>query len=78
MDAIKNGIKNGRNGKGSIYVFAAGNGRREDNCNADGYTNRCADAARCVLCACHLAPHSEFLGESLLSSLYSHRVPIRI
>lgn len=40
MDAIKHGIANGRHGKGSIYVFAAGNGRREDNCNADGYTNR--------------------------------------
>jgi kexin len=40
MEAIKNGIKNGRKGKGSIYVFAGGNGRREDNCNSDGYTNR--------------------------------------
>ena len=39
--AFVNGIKNGRNGLGSIFVFAAGNGARsEDNCNFDGYTNR--------------------------------------
>ena len=39
--AFVNGMKNGRNGLGSIYVFAAGNGARsEDNCNFDGYTNR--------------------------------------
>lgn len=26
----------GRNGKGVIYVFAAGNGGKDDNCNAEG------------------------------------------
>lgn len=26
----------GRNGKGVVYVFAAGNGGKDDNCNADG------------------------------------------
>lgn len=29
----------GRGGKGSIYVWAAGNGGLRDNCNADGYVN---------------------------------------
>ncbi|CAO3607531.1 unnamed protein product [Cunninghamella echinulata] len=39
-DAFKNGIENGRHGKGSIYVFATGNGGDAgDNCNFDGYTN---------------------------------------
>lgn len=38
--AMQNGIQNGRNGLGSIFVFAAGNGAAsEDNCNFDGYTN---------------------------------------
>lgn len=38
--AFKNGITYGRNGKGSIYVWASGNGgRSEDSCNCDGYTN---------------------------------------
>ncbi|KAJ3127864.1 pheromone processing endoprotease [Nowakowskiella sp. JEL0407] len=39
-DAVVNGIKNGRGGKGSVFVFASGNGgNRDDNCNFDGYTN---------------------------------------
>ncbi|KAJ5169754.1 Proprotein convertase P [Penicillium coprophilum] len=38
--AMTNGIQKGRGGKGSIYVFAAGNGAAYgDNCNFDGYTN---------------------------------------
>jgi kexin len=38
--SMVNGIVNGRDGKGSIYVFAAGNGAAsDDNCNFDGYTN---------------------------------------
>jgi kexin len=38
--AMVNGVQHGRKGKGSIFVFAAGNGAgAEDNCNFDGYTN---------------------------------------
>lgn len=38
--AMVNGVQNGRGGKGSVYVFAAGNGAAsDDNCNFDGYTN---------------------------------------
>ncbi|CAF1247892.1 unnamed protein product [Rotaria magnacalcarata] len=37
--AFIKGITEGRNGKGVIYVWASGNGgRRQDNCNCDGYT----------------------------------------
>lgn len=40
VKAIMNGIQNGRNGLGSIFVFASGNGAiKDDNCNFDGYTN---------------------------------------
>jgi proprotein convertase subtilisin/kexin type 2 len=50
--AIKKGIETGRNGKGTIYVFPAGNGgcyittgnpaacAYDDNANLDGYTNK--------------------------------------
>ncbi|CAO3594041.1 unnamed protein product [Absidia cylindrospora] len=39
-DAFVNGIENGRGGKGTVYVFATGNGGNAgDNCNFDGYTN---------------------------------------
>lgn len=38
--AMVNAIQKGRDGKGSIYVFASGNGAAsDDNCNFDGYTN---------------------------------------
>ncbi|KAL2820238.1 peptidase S8/S53 domain-containing protein, partial [Aspergillus cavernicola] len=38
--AMVNGIQKGRDGRGSIFVFAAGNGATSgDNCNFDGYTN---------------------------------------
>ncbi|XP_075693227.1 neuroendocrine convertase 1 [Rhinoderma darwinii] len=38
--AFEYGITQGRNGKGSIYVWASGNGGRQgDNCDCDGYTD---------------------------------------
>jgi kexin len=38
--AFLNGVQNGRQGKGSLYVFASGNGGGvDDQCNFDGYTN---------------------------------------
>lgn len=38
--AMLNGIQKGRGGKGSVFVFASGNGgAMDDQCNFDGYTN---------------------------------------
>lgn len=37
--AFADGIAQGRGGKGSIYIFASGNGGSNDNCNGDGYAN---------------------------------------
>ncbi|XP_046678962.1 furin-like protease 1 isoform X1 [Homalodisca vitripennis] len=40
MRAFIEGVTKGRSGKGSIFVWASGNGGRDnDNCNCDGYTN---------------------------------------
>lgn len=40
LKAFISGLLEGRNGKGSIFVFAAGNGQLgRDNCNFDGYAN---------------------------------------
>jgi subtilisin-like proprotein convertase family protein len=40
LGAIKDSITDGRGGKGSIYVWAAGNGlQNNDNVNYDGYAN---------------------------------------
>ncbi|XP_045469329.1 neuroendocrine convertase 1-like [Harmonia axyridis] len=39
-EALERGTKLGRGGKGSIFVWASGNGGgRGDNCNCDGYVN---------------------------------------
>lgn len=37
MHAIVRGVNEGRNGKGSIYVWASGDGGEDDDCNCDGY-----------------------------------------
>lgn len=37
--ALEHGVLSGRNGLGSIFVFASGNGGMKDNCNFDGYAN---------------------------------------
>lgn len=37
MHAIVRGVNEGRNGKGSIYVWASGDGGQDDDCNCDGY-----------------------------------------
>lgn len=40
VKALVNGVQNGRGGKGSIFVFPAGNGGgMSDQCNFDGYAN---------------------------------------
>ncbi|XP_058854984.1 furin-1-like isoform X1 [Acipenser ruthenus] len=39
-EAFEHGVSEGRDGLGSIFVWASGNGGREhDSCNCDGYTN---------------------------------------
>uniref|UniRef100_A0A3Q4AME9 SPC3 n=1 Tax=Mola mola TaxID=94237 RepID=A0A3Q4AME9_MOLML len=36
--ALQNGIKTGRHGRGSVFIWASGNGgRRGDHCSCDGY-----------------------------------------
>lgn len=37
MHAIVRGVNDGRKGKGSIYVWASGDGGQDDDCNCDGY-----------------------------------------
>lgn len=40
QEAFKIGTREGRKGRGAIYVFASGNGgNNKDDCNADGYAN---------------------------------------
>ncbi|MEI7444426.1 MAG: S8 family serine peptidase [Burkholderiales bacterium] len=48
--AIRQGVDTGRAGKGSIYVFSAGNGQQSnDNSNYDGYVNVLGTNAVCAV-----------------------------
>ncbi len=60
VNAIENGIVNGRQGKGAVYVFSAGNGgcyvldtnsncQSDDNSNFDGYVNKKGVIAACAV-----------------------------
>jgi subtilisin-like proprotein convertase family protein len=61
LAALANGVATGRNGKGSIYVWAGGNGRGKlDNVNYDGYANsRYTIAVGAVGDDGKVAPYSE-------------------
>ncbi len=49
-DAISTGLKQGRNGLGTLYVWAAGNGGQiGDNSNYDGYANHHGVVAVCAV-----------------------------
>lgn len=65
--AIEDGIRNGRNGLGSVYVFPAGNGGLvEDNSNFDGYVNHRGVIAACPVDDAGLAPFYAERGANVL------------
>lgn len=83
--AILEGIENGRGGKGSIFVFASGNGASSgDQCNFDGYTNSIFSVTIGAVdykglhpyyseaCAANMVvTYSSGSGKSIVSPLYS-------
>lgn len=46
-NAIETGIRQGRGGLGSIFVFSGGNGGENDNANLDGFANKKGAIAVC-------------------------------
>lgn len=75
--AIESGIANGRRGKGSIYVFPAGNGgcylkyadgscAVSDNANFDGYVNKRGVIAVCAVDDNGVAPRYAEPGANIL------------
>jgi subtilisin-like proprotein convertase family protein len=48
-DAVGTGISVGRGGRGTVYIFAAGNGGPNENSNYDGYANNRAVMAICAV-----------------------------
>ncbi|ODV89953.1 hypothetical protein CANCADRAFT_17972, partial [Tortispora caseinolytica NRRL Y-17796] len=70
--AFKNGVEKGRQGKGSIFVFASGNGGSHgDNCNFDGYTNSIYSITIGAIDHKGLHPHYSEDCSALLTVCYS-------
>jgi len=68
-EALKEGAAVGRDGKGSIIVWASGNGgAKDDNCNCDGYTNSIFTIA---VGSANSAGHRPWYLESCASTLVS-------
>ena len=68
--AMREAVTSGRNGRGVIYVWSAGNGRQKgDNCNFDGYANsRYTIAVPAVTCLGKGAPYSEDCSANVVSA----------
>ena len=71
MRAFQDGIHKGRNGKGSIYIFASGNGGSSDDCNADGYANGIFTIAISAIDENNNRPYYSENCASALASTYS-------
>ncbi|EPY52611.1 kexin [Schizosaccharomyces cryophilus OY26] len=70
--ALVNGVINGRNGLGSVFVFASGNGGHyRDNCNFDGYTNSIFSVTVGAVDIEHQVPFYSELCAAQLVSAYS-------
>lgn len=72
LKAMVNGIQKGRDGKGSLFVFAAGNGGgADDQCNFDGYTNSIYSITIGALDRKGLHPYYSEMCAALLAVAYS-------
>ncbi|KAL4224572.1 acrosome reaction [Mactra antiquata] len=69
--AIKKGVQQGRNGLGSIYVWAAGNGGVEDNCNCDGFVNNIYTVGISSVTIKHQPPTYAEPCSAIMASAYS-------
>ena len=71
--ALKEGARKGRHGKGSIYVWASGNGGgAKDDCNLDGYISSIYTIAISAISSKHRPPNYSELCACTLASTYSY------
>jgi len=74
--AFEKGVSKGRGGKGSIFVWASGNGGRVgDNCNCDGYTNSIWTLSVASASEDGLIPWYSEACSSTLATTYSSGTP---
>ncbi len=70
--AMLNGVQNGRGGKGSIYVFAGGNGGgSDDQCNFDGYTNSILSMTIAAVDREGLHPYYSEMCSAIIATVWS-------
>lgn len=74
--AMEDGIKNGRHGYGSIYVWASGNGGKfKDSCSADGYCNSIFTITVASTTEREKVPWYSEKCSSILTTTYSSGIP---
>ncbi|KAL5259763.1 hypothetical protein ACHWQZ_G010012 [Mnemiopsis leidyi] len=70
--ALKEGARKGRHGKGSIFVWASGNGgKANDDCNLDGYVSSIYTIAISAISSSGLSPWYSESCACTLASAYS-------
>ncbi|XP_021344063.1 neuroendocrine convertase 2-like, partial [Mizuhopecten yessoensis] len=70
-NAITESIQKGRNGRGSIFVWASGNGGNTDNCNCDGYAKSVNVISIASLTENQYAGYYSEYCSAILASCYS-------
>lgn len=68
---FEEGIRSGRGGLGSIFLFASGNGGAKDDCNCDGYSNSIYTIAISALTENEGQPYYSENCAAALTSTYS-------
>ena len=63
---VLQGVREGRGGLGTVYVFSAGNGGALENSNLDGYVNKLGVNAICAVSADGRVPSYSEAGANLL------------
>ncbi|CAH8824002.1 unnamed protein product [Trichobilharzia szidati] len=76
MRALVDGVNNGRKGKGSLYVWASGDGGENDDCNCDGYAaSMWTISINSVTNDGHTAVYDESCASTLASTFSNGKSP---
>ncbi|CAL8104047.1 unnamed protein product [Calicophoron daubneyi] len=76
MRALVDGVNNGRGGKGSLYVWASGDGGQNDDCNCDGYAaSMWTISINSVTNDGHTAVYDESCASTLASTFSNGKSP---
>ncbi|THD27233.1 Neuroendocrine convertase [Fasciola hepatica] len=78
MRALVEGVNNGRRGKGSLYVWASGDGGQNDDCNCDGYAaSMWTISINSITNDGHVAIYDESCSSTLASTFSNGKKPFR-